>query len=409
MESPLLSVSASDFSDLRYFDVTPEDLTKHYDVLRRWRESRHREVHSINWFLPGFINIYGGGHYNIFRFANMFSASWGVHNRFAIYNPAPNTDPKQIESIIRRTFPGMQFEVLLKPEKSCYPEDWVPHADLAIATTWQSAYEVVRFNNTNGKYYFLQDFEPMFYPSGTLYALAENTYRWGIPAITFGEWLRALYVQNYNAEAQDFIPCVDTSIFKPLYEVPRRYVERIFFYARPISERRAFELGILVLEKLIQNHPALEIVMAGSVVVDLRRYRIPFAYKDYGSLPLEETAKLYQTCDIGLCFSMTNLSFLPLELMASGCIVVSNRGPTVEWLLRDNYNCLLAVPSPFSLARRIEEAIAQYELRERIFKNGLRTIQATSWDKEFERVRKYIQTGLYQNPVHLQQETRSAK
>lgn len=49
---------------------------------------------------------------------------------------------------------------------------------------------------------------------------------------------------------------------------------------------------------------------------------------------------------------MTNLSLLPLELMACGCVVVSNRGENVEWLLNDDI-AVLADGTPEALAEAI--------------------------------------------------------
>jgi len=47
--------------------------------------------------------------------------------------------------------------------------------------------------------------------------------------------------------------------------------------------------------------------------------------------------------------SLTNLSLMPLEVMAAGCAVVSNRGECVEWLLNDEV-ALLADPTVEALA-----------------------------------------------------------
>ena len=152
----------------------------------------------------------------------------------------------------------------------------------------------------------------------------------------------------------------------------------------------------MTLEKLLNKHPELEVVMAGSVGINLSRYSIPFSYKDLGSLTLEGTAKLYQDCDIGLCFSMTNLSFLPMELMASGCLCVTNLSPATDWFLKDGENCLLAEPLPSLLLSKFEQALASYDLRKHIFESGLKMVRATSWEKEFERVMNFIKTDRYQ-------------
>src|ERR1035441_8673683 len=51
-------------------------------------------------------------------------------------------------------------------------------------------------------------------------------------------------------------------------------------------------------------------------------------------------------------------SYLPLELMACGAAVVTNRNPYTGWLLRDGENCVLAETSPSALA---ESLFAHFE------------------------------------------------
>ncbi len=157
----------------------------------------------------------------------------------------------------------------------------------------------------------------------------------------------------------------------------------------------------MTLEKLVNKYPDIEVVMAGSIGIDLKNYDIPFNYENLGSLTIEETSKLYQICDIGLCFSATNLSFLPLELMASGCLVITNKGETTEWLLKDGFNCLLSDPVVSLLLEKFDIAIHNYELRKEIITNGLKTTHLTSWEDEFERVHNFILKGEYQNPVYV--------
>ena len=388
----------------RFYDVNSNLLEKHCRVLDSWSNDKERQITSINWFVPSFINPYGGGHYNIFRFMNFFSKK-GIKNRLIIYNFSDGTD-KSIYDSITKLFPRINLEVILCPQAEKGTgrldiENIIPYADLTFATTWQSAYYAVKFNNTRGKYYFIQDYEPLFYPAGSQSSLAEATYKWKFPAITFGQWLSSLYRQRYHSDAQDFIPCADNSVFKPISPEPRKKVKRVFFFSRPISERRAFEIGILTLEKLVNKYPDIEVVMAGSIGIDLKNYDIPFNYENLGSLTIEETSKLYQICDIGLCFSATNLSFLPLELMASGCLVITNKGETTEWLLKDGFNCLLSDPVVSLLLEKFDIAIHNYELRKEIITNGLKTTHLTSWEDEFERVHNFILKGEYQNPVYL--------
>jgi len=240
--------------ELSKYDFCRSDLVRNAQILDAWRRNTSRTISSVNWFIPDFLNVYGGGHHTIFRFAE-YLARKGVENRFVIYDRSRPVDAEELEEAIVEAFPNMaRFRVITHPAVQ-----GLPYADVAIASTWQSAYSVLHFNNTCGKYYFVQDFEPIFYPAGSSYAMAEASYRFGFPAITFGRWLRDLYVQDYHGHGIDFTPCAETDLFYPASDAPREKPERLFFFARPISERRAFELGILALRKLKKKYTNLEI------------------------------------------------------------------------------------------------------------------------------------------------------
>lgn len=57
--------------------------------------------------------------------------------------------------------------------------------DVVIATAWNAA-EYVAMQPTLTKPYFIQDFEPWFYPMGENYLRAEQSYRLGLMPITIG-------------------------------------------------------------------------------------------------------------------------------------------------------------------------------------------------------------------------------
>jgi len=106
--------------------------------------------------------------------------------------------------------------------------------------------------------------------------------------------------------------------------------KRVLFYARPETERRGFELGVLALSLVAKKRPEVEFVLAG---FKNRSVDLPFPAILPGVLALAELGALYRSCDVALVLSHTNLSLLPLEVMACGCAVVSNEGPNTEWLL----------------------------------------------------------------------------
>src|SRR5262249_7526191 len=128
----------------------------------------------------------------------------------------------------------------------------VPPADACIATFWTTAYALLKFNQTKRKGYFLQDFEPMFYPAGAISAQVEATYRFGFYGLANTITLKQHYTTDYQGQATFFNPCVDTSLFHPADDrsAAQSMPFMVFFYARPDYPRNGFELGAQALRQL---------------------------------------------------------------------------------------------------------------------------------------------------------------
>ncbi len=367
--------------NLLYYDFTNDDIQKNKSLINNWVKLKNREVRSINWFLPDYTNVYAGGPYTIFRFIRFFSNK-GILNRIIIFGGTIHTTAKSVLADIHKIFPDLRnIDVLVDTPH-------IPYADISIATFWATAYPLLKFNNTKGKYYFIQDYEPLFYPAGSYYGLAEATYRFGFIGITNGPALTQIYKEQFEGIAEYFVPAVDTELFKPSSDTPRPQIKRVFFYARPAMDRNAFDLGILALEKIKRKYRNIEVVTAGW---DISEYNIPLEITNLGVLTLKETAELYRTCDAGLTFMFTkHPSYIPLELLASGCLVITNKNNANTWLLRDKVNCLLTEPTPSSILETFDTALNNYELRCSIHANGLSIIKSLSWEKEMEKIFKFI-------------------
>ena len=81
----------------------------------------------------------------------------------------------------------------------------------------------------------------MFYPMGSEYLLAENTYRFGFRGITAGTWLKGKLESEFGMKCEAFSFSYDREIYRP--QEKKTQGCRVFFYARPITPRRAWELG----------------------------------------------------------------------------------------------------------------------------------------------------------------------
>jgi glycosyltransferase involved in cell wall biosynthesis len=373
------------------WDYSSEDDAANREILSAFERNRNEiQIRSINWFIPHFLHAHYGGIYTIFRFADYFAHEKGIKTRIVLYDH-PHSSEDTVRSKIRTAFPNLAEEdvyIYRGPDANA-----IPYADISIATLWTSAYMLMKFRNTKGKFYFIQDYEPLFYPAGSYYALAEATYRFRFHAIVNTPGLYEFITKQYGLKAEFFIPSVDKSVFYR-NEIPSDEAKRpmkLFLYGRPQHDRNAFELALAAAKKIKACFgEGIEIVAAGSDW-DTRDYGVNGMITNLGLLGYKETAELYRSCDFGLILMFTkHPSYLPMELMASGTMVITNYNDANTWLLKDRINCILVEPSPTYISEKLVALISDRNLQKSIRDNASRTIAQTDWNREMEKIYTFI-------------------
>jgi glycosyltransferase involved in cell wall biosynthesis len=370
-------------------DFSKEDLEHSLEVQRMNRGPL--EIRTITWFLPEFQHPFYGGIHTILRFADYFRRAKGVENRFAVLGNSPEG---KIADLIRESFPGLAGGRVQSISIYGQVGD-LESSDVGIATLWGTAYFLLRFNQVKRKFYFLQDIEPLFYPAGSTSAQVEATYSFGYYGIANTPTIKRIYKEEYGGEVEYFYPCVDTGVFHPPadHRSQKNGPPVVFFYGRPQHPRNGFEIGaqaLRLLKKRLGNQ--VRIVSAGDNWHP-REYDLKGVVENYGLLNYQETAELYRSCRVGLIMMFTrHPSYLPLELMASGCLVVTNFNPATTWLLKDKENCLLSRPSATWLSNTIEHALDDSPETERIASNACQLIcdQYGDWDNQMEKIFRYM-------------------
>jgi O-antigen biosynthesis protein len=352
-----------------------------YGGMRHPPAENGNQKKTFIWFVPDWTNVWGGGHYTLFRFAHHFSKN-NIRNIIYIYDNSRHVSPIYLECQLKSALEGSNLEVITDPKL-------LPFCDAAFATTWQSAYFVRAFNFAKEKFYFMQDYESTFYAHGTSSMQANATYSFGFHGITGGGWLKKCY-ESHGGIAKNYLFAADRKIFYPKDLQVRSAVKKVFFYGRPSTERRCYDLGITALMKISELFPDIEIVIAG---LDLKT-RPPFKATLLGNMTLEETGNLYRTCDIGIAFSATNLSYLPVELMASGVPVISNNGPHIEWHCKNGVNSYLVDPVPTAILEAFVKLYEDRELRQKLVDGGLETMKSLTWDDQMSQIYEYVDKNL---------------
>lgn len=323
---------------------------------------------TINWLVhepfPG-----SGGHTGIFRMIR-YLTEFGhrCHVYLLPVHFMHTYSPARIQSYIDEHF---------LPTGAIYHrwDGTVAPADATVATYWMTVPELQKLESTGKRYYLVQDFEPFFYPMGSEYVLAENTYRAGLHCLTLGRWLARFLHERYGAAADPFDFAVDTTIYYPR-SVPPAAHPRVAFYARPSTPRRGYELGMAALAQLKSVRPDVEILFYGAETLNPEP---PFPYTNLGILNPWELATLFSSCDVGLVFSLTNPSFVPLEMMACRCAVVDLHSERVEGLLEDGVNCRLAEPTPELIADAVLDLLWDRAKRDALVERAYQQVRALSW------------------------------
>ena len=324
---------------------------------------------TINWLIPEPFPG-AGGDTGIFRMIR-YLAEFGHECRVYVvsYNLMNDYTTEHIRTYVREHFGAT-------PAQYYRWAGVVADADCSFATFWPTVEHLLTLPNAGRRYYLVQDFEPTFYPFGDFhYRSAENTYRAGLHCITLGPWLAKLLREKYQARADYFDFAVDTNVYWPrpdLHDGRRR----VCFYARPKTPRRAYSLGLEAFQLVKSRLPDVEVVFYGAEEL------MPspsFAIQNRGLLEPDELAGLFSSCEVGVVFSLSNPSFVALEMMACRCAAVEIASERVEGILNHGQDAWLVEPNANAVGEGIVQLLEDAVLRERLVENGYQRTRTMNW------------------------------
>jgi glycosyltransferase involved in cell wall biosynthesis len=259
----------------------------------------------------------------------------------------------------------------------------IADAHAVVATSWPTAYPALASPAAGRRFYFVQDLEPVFYPAGSLALLAEATYRFGFHGITAGRWLAERLWADYGMTADHF----DFGCELEIYAAGEAGGERegVCFYSRPSTPRRAHELAVLALELFAERNPEVPIHAFGEPAGPL-----PFRYTDHGLLRPSELAALYRSCAGGLVLSATNVSLVPYEMLAAGCVPVVNDAEHNRVVLAND--CVAYAPAqPAALAQALERLVRRPPAqRAAAAARAAASVRSASWEEAATQVERAL-------------------
>lgn len=217
--------------------------------------------------------------------------------------------------------------------------------DLMFATGWQTI-DFVRKLKAKRKAYFIQDYEPWFFPMGDQYIITENSYRYGFLPVTIGKWLAHKMQSEFGTSAEYFDFGADINIYRPLDNIKKE--NSICYVYQPEKPRRCDYIGLKALKLVKKMRPDVHIYLYGST----QETNFDFDCENLHIIPIEKCNELYNKCKVGLCMSASNPSRIPFEMMAAGLPVVELYRENNIYDLPDE-GVLLAEPTPEGVASAI--------------------------------------------------------
>jgi len=251
-----------------------------------------------------------GGHTTLFRM--VAGVEERGHRCILFLYDRHTGDLARHEAVVRENWPGMKAEIRMAT-------DGIDGADAYVASSWESAHVLAsRAHGPGARHYFIQDFEPYFAPRGSLYALAEDSYRLGFGNIALGDMVaNELAVRGIESTVAPF-GC-DTDVYSRSNDGAR---SGVVFYTKPAVDRRGYLLGKAALEEFHVRHPEQPIHLYGDPVEE---WSIPTTRHE--RLSPARLNELYNGAVAGLAMSFTNISLVAEELLAAGAIPVINDSP----------------------------------------------------------------------------------
>lgn len=343
--------------------------------------AEHRQLDLavvIPWYPPG-----SGGHATIFNLVRELEA---LGHRCSIWLD----DPEGRHAALSEATIGQELRTLFG---GCAAEIHKGFAawsgvDVVLATSWPTAYRAQLLPECRARAYLVQDHEPEFHPTSADAEWAAATYGAGLHCIAASRWLAELLRERYGAATTHFDLGVDHKTYHQLEGA--RHPERVLFYARASTERRAVPLGLLALAELHRRRPSTEIVLFGSG----GRIDVPFPHRTLGRLEPSQLAAAYAEATAGMVLSMTNPSLVPQEMLACGlpCVDVERASTRVE--LAPSGAVELAAFDPGALADALERLLIDEALRERRRQAGIAWTATRTWAHAALQVEEGLRTAL---------------
>lgn len=261
-----------------------------------------------------------------------------------------------------------------------YKVKYYGHFDKLVASLWATLEFVKEYPNVCEKYYLVQNFETDFADFGKYMRINANaTYEdnTGVKYITISKWCQNWLNDKFEKNCKYAPNGIDLEQFT---FKERKFEGKIKILVEGNSEDyyKNVDESFKIIEKLDKSKYEIHFL---SYQGEPKKWY--YVDKFMHKVPYKEVGKVYQDADILIKSSiLESFSYPPLEMMATGgLVVVAPNGGNIEYI-KDGENCLFYEPGNIEDAvKKIEQLSRDKELRDKLIKCGLETAKRREWKK----------------------------
>ncbi|WP_246240709.1 glycosyltransferase family protein [Anaerocolumna sedimenticola] len=315
---------------------------------------------------------YNGGQTSILRLGTELS-KLGYQVGYIVYKTQTKADMQECASCNLSNYQGEMYTNKYLDKLN---------SDIVIASSWDTVAFAKKMKGY--KMYFLQDYEPYFYSFGELFLMAKKTYEQGLHMVSLGPWNKEMVEKNCN-----IISPVDYIEFP--YE-SREYPSCNRDYAS-YAKKRKFTIAVY-LKYYGKRLPCITQYLLRQVKEEFKKDGITLnilyfgedksfrcdAGENLGMLSKKELLALYKRSDFGMVASMSNISLVPYEMLATGLPLIEFEDGTFPYFFPDN-SAILTSLSYKDLYLKMKEVIKKPQLLEEMHETSDNYLKSLSWQK----------------------------
>lgn len=285
-----------------------------------------------------------------------------------------------------------EMEVCARSNLKSYKGQLLPAAglkklktDVVVATS----YDTVSFaKKIKGyKMYFVQDYEPYFYPFGELFLMAKKTYEQGLHMVSLGNWNKEMVLRECSP-----ISPIDVIDF-PYEEAEYPRLERNY---SSYGKKKEFTIAVY-LKFYGKRLPTIIPYLLTHVQEMFKKDGIEIKVKFFGEaknfrakggenlgmLSKKELLELYEKSDFGMVASLSNISLVPYEMISTGLPVIEFKDGTFPFFFPKD-SAILTEISYVDLYNKLKQVMDRPELLSIYHENAMGYMKELSWKHSAE-------------------------